>query len=71
MDPEDLRIDRVPLHALTVVRTAFNKFPGLELTEQQVSRLFNLQPEACSLVLADLHEAGYLCRDGDGHYSKA
>jgi hypothetical protein len=58
--------------ALTArVRAEFDESPGMRLTEPQVRRLLNLDPVACSAILAALCDNGILVRDHTGHYRRA
>ena len=72
MDPEDLRFDtRSAIEALTArVRAEFDESPGLRITEQQLRRLFGLDPETCPGILEALVRSGFLFRDSPGRYSK-
>jgi hypothetical protein len=46
------------------IRAEFNEMPGLNLTLQQASRLFGLEPALCEQVLRALVENGDLWTDG-------
>jgi hypothetical protein len=53
---------------LSRIQGEFQEMPGLSLTVEQASRLFNLPSEACLRVLAVLENAGVLRQAGDGQY---
>ena len=49
----------------------FREMPGLVLTEPQACRLWNLDAATCHATLAQLVEAGFLCRRVDGIYARS
>ena len=53
------------------VRGEFREMPGLTLTVAQAGRLWSLDPPTCTEVLADLVDAGFLCRRSDGTFCRA
>ena len=53
------------------VRGEFREMPGLTLTLAQACRLWSLGPLACTEVLTQLVDAGFLCRKADGSYGRA
>jgi hypothetical protein len=51
----------VELHRGVVrVRAEFTEMPGLQLTIQQASRLFGLDPAACTAVIQELVRTDFL-----------
>ena len=53
------------------VRGEFREMPGLTLTVAQAGRLWSLDPPTCTEVLADLVDAGFLCRRSDGAFCRS
>ena len=53
---------------LSQLRAELRHIPGLALTLQQASRLFNLAPEACERVMTRLVEQGELHIRSDGRF---
>ena len=72
MGPTNLRIEtRSAIEALAArVRAEFDESPGLRITEQQVCRLFGLDPDVCPAIVEALVRSGFLVRDSSGRYSK-
>jgi len=52
------------------IRSEFREMPGLTLTVAQAQRLWNVDLSTCTDVLAQLVEAGFLCRKVDGGYGR-
>jgi hypothetical protein len=65
-----MAVPRVRLHEDIVrrVQGEFMEMPGLRLTEPQARRLWGLDPSACSAVLAELIDNGFLHRTRDGAF---
>jgi DNA-binding IclR family transcriptional regulator len=53
------------------IRGEFREMPGLVLTAAQACRLWRLDGSTCHTTLAQLVEAGFLCRKADGTYGRA
>ena len=53
------------------IRGEFREMPGLVLTVAQACRLWSVDLPTCMTVLAQLVEAGFLCRRSDGAYGRA
>jgi hypothetical protein len=53
------------------IRGEFREMPGLILTVAQACRLWSLDLSTCTTVLAQLVNAGFLCRKSDGAYGRA
>ena len=53
------------------IRGEFREMPGLTLTVAQACRLWSLDMATCVDGLAQLVEAGYLCRRVDGAFCRA
>jgi DNA-binding IclR family transcriptional regulator len=61
--------EQPPVHDwLQVIRGEFLEMPGLNLTRQQVQRLWGLDPDTCDTVLRELVDARFLRRTPDGRY---
>jgi len=56
--------------AVRRVRGEYLEMPGLRLTSEQARRLWRLDEPACSAVLDELVDAGFLSRTRDGAYVK-
>jgi hypothetical protein len=52
------------------IRGEFVEMPGLRLTCQQARRLWALDEQTCLSLLEFLVETKFLCRLGDGRYSR-
>jgi hypothetical protein len=50
------------------VRGEYGEMPGLRLTLDQASRLWQIDVHACELLLAALVEEGFLTRTRDGAF---
>jgi hypothetical protein len=50
------------------IQGEFLEMPGLRLTEQQARRLWDLDSQSCSAVLATLIAGGFLFRTRDGSF---
>jgi hypothetical protein len=59
------------LDLLQIVRGEFLEIPGLQLTRQQIQRLWGLDDQLCTTVLDGLTEARFLLLKPDGHYKRA
>jgi hypothetical protein len=53
------------------IRGEFREMPGLILTAAQACRLWSLDGPTCHATLAQLVDAGFLCRKDDGTYGRA
>ncbi len=53
------------------IRGEYREMPGLTLTVAQAQRLWNVDLSTCTEVLAQLVEAGFLCRKVDGAYGRS
>jgi len=53
------------------IRGEFREMPGLTLTVAQAQRLWNVDLATCTEVLAQLVDAGFLCRKVDGAYGRS
>ena len=53
------------------VRGEFNEMPGMQLTEAQAARLWNLEPTACRGVVDLLVGAAFLRRTPGGRIARA
>ncbi len=62
--PGDTRMNEV----IAAVKREFDEMPGLTLTVGQARRLWALEPRVCTMVLARLVAAGYLCQTEGGRY---
>jgi DNA-binding IclR family transcriptional regulator len=54
-----------------LVRAEYLEIPGLHLTEEQVQRLWGLDPTTCAALLDVLIRAGFLRRTRDAGYVRA
>jgi hypothetical protein len=67
----ELAVQRDPTPAMAErIRGEFREMPGLTLTLPQACRLWNLDPNTCREVLAQLVDAAYLCRRPDGAFCR-
>jgi hypothetical protein len=57
--------------SLEMIRTEYQEFPGLSLTEPQVQRLWQLDADTTSAVLQSLLLNGFLKRTRRGAYVRA
>ena len=57
--------------SLEMIRTEYQEFPGLSLTEPQVQRLWQLDADTTDTVLRLLLVAGFLKRTRGGAYVRA
>ena len=53
------------------VRGEYREMPGMRLTIEQAMRLWDLDRQTCSRLLASLVAAEFLKVDGDGRYGMA
>jgi hypothetical protein len=53
------------------VRAEYLEVPGLDLTREQVQRLWGLDQETCDSLLAALLESRFLKRTRDNRYLRA
>jgi hypothetical protein len=53
---------------LTRIQMEYLEMPGLHLTRQQASRLWNLAQSACDEILATLVREEFLSQTADGRY---
>ena len=53
---------------LVLVQSEYLEMPGLKLTEAQARRLWGLDGNTCSVVLATLIKRGFLKRSTNGTY---
>jgi hypothetical protein len=61
-----------PMSMLLVrIESEYNEMPGLKLTEAQARRLWNLDSNTCSLVLATLLRQHFLKRTARGTYIRS
>ena len=63
---------RDPAARQALMRRVYGEFlemPGLRLSIQQAARLFNLPPNVCARLLAELIEGGFLRVTVDGQYA--
>jgi hypothetical protein len=54
-----------------LVRAEYLEVPGLDLTREQVRRLWGLDQETCDSLLAALLESRFLKRTRDNRYLRA
>ena len=54
-----------------LVRAEYLEVPGLDLTRDQVRRLWGLDPQTCDSLLAALVESRFLRRTRDNRYLRA
>ncbi len=52
------------------IRGEFREMPGLTLTAAQARRLWSLDAHTCDRALELLVDSGFLCRRGDGAFSR-
>src|SRR5216684_1860170 len=52
------------------LRAEYLEMPGLRLTVEQVQRLCGIERAICSVVLATLVEAKFLCTTSNGAYAR-
>ncbi len=50
------------------IRNEFLEMPGLCLTLEQATRLWNLDPQTSQMALHMLQQEGFLARTGDGRF---
>lgn len=50
------------------IREEFEEAPGLQITADEGGRFWALDAKTCELVLAQLHETGFLLKTQDGRY---
>lgn len=53
---------------ITRIRGEFREMPGLRLTFAQACRLWQVEPEACDMVLRALLAESFLTRTADGRF---
>ncbi len=53
------------------VRTEYLEMPGLRLTVRQAQRLCGMSRDLCTMVLAALVDARFLCVNPDRSYTRA
>jgi hypothetical protein len=58
------------LRLLTLIRDEFDALPALRLTAPQITRMFGLQPDVCTRVLATLVRDNVLSLADDGRYTR-
>jgi hypothetical protein len=66
MPSEPVRVDWPRL-----IRAEYRESPGLHLTAQQARRLWNLDPQTCDALLANLVNTRFLRRTETGAYARA
>ena len=59
---------RVDHDLLVRIRMEYLEMPGLQLTNQQARRLWNLPQAACDTILASLVQEDFLALTSDGTY---
>ena len=52
------------------VRGEFLEMPGMQLTEVQAGRLWNLDPASCQVLLSALVDSNFLFRTRDGAFMR-
>lgn len=60
-----------PAASLQLIRAEYLEVPGLNLTRNQVRRLWNLDETTCDALLQALIEGEFLRRTPDGAYVRA
>ena len=60
----DMRVSALLVRA----RSEFLEMPGLQLTARQAQRLWALDGEICSAILAHLTASGFLGQTADGSF---
>jgi hypothetical protein len=72
MSPENLTVDRRDLAMrdalLNKLRSEIRHVPGLALTADQASRLFDVPPEICGRLLESLAQQGVIQLRPDGRF---
>ena len=63
-----LRVDDTSPELVARIASEFREMPGLVLTVNQASRLFDLSHDACRRVFGDLEGQGVLQLTRDGRY---
>jgi hypothetical protein len=53
------------------IQQELHHLPGLALTREQMSRLFNIPQDACGRLLAALVDQGVICARADGRFVAA
>jgi hypothetical protein len=53
------------------VRAEFIEMPGLQLTFEQATRLWGLEPKVCQALIDDLVSCGFLRRTANGRVARA
>jgi hypothetical protein len=59
---------RSPVSLATRIRGEYEEMPGLSITLQQASRLWQIDVGTCETILADLVDAGFLRRTRNGAF---